>query len=447
VGDDDDSAGVDDADGDGWPAGDDCDDADPAVHPGAPEICDGVADNDCGSDTNEHGVAAGDSIQDAIDAATDGDLVCVEAGTYHEDIDLGGKAVQVVGVEGPRSTTIRGTGATSVVTIASGEGLDTVLAGFTVRGGDAGKGGGVYVSNASPTLSRLEVTGNNASTGGCGIAVEHSSAVLSHVQVSGQACPAWGAGIYLHEMDGTLDNVSVASNTTWGMYGGGMFVSSSAVTMTHVEVSGNYSEEDGGGILVSGGAPALENLLVTGNEAYWGTGGGIYFASAGSVSNAVIHGNWAYRYGGGLFVDDGPTLTNLIVTENTGYYYGGGGIYGSATVSYCDVWANSPDDYGVMADPTGADGNVSASPGFQALSYRLAPSSTLIDAGDPARLDPDGSPSDMGAFGGEHGGAWDMDGDGYPAWWQPTPYDHATYPDEGWDCDDANAAVHPGSGC
>ena len=36
-----------DADGDGWPAGEDCDDSDPDVHPNAPDdTCDGI-DNDC----------------------------------------------------------------------------------------------------------------------------------------------------------------------------------------------------------------------------------------------------------------------------------------------------------------------------------------------------------------------------------------------------------------
>ena len=41
-----------DLDGDGSPASEDCDDSDPAVHPGAIEICDGL-DNNCNTETDE----------------------------------------------------------------------------------------------------------------------------------------------------------------------------------------------------------------------------------------------------------------------------------------------------------------------------------------------------------------------------------------------------------
>ncbi len=38
---------IEDGDSDGWLEGEDCDDADPAVHPEADEICDDGVDNDC----------------------------------------------------------------------------------------------------------------------------------------------------------------------------------------------------------------------------------------------------------------------------------------------------------------------------------------------------------------------------------------------------------------
>jgi len=119
-----------------------------------------------------------------------------------------------------------------------------------------------------------------------------------------------------------------------------------------------------------------------------------------------------------------------------------------------DVWGNTPDEFHGMADPTGQDGNVSVDPGF--LDYdpaataddwdlHLTLSSSLVDAGDPAILDPDGSRSDMGAYGGPYAASWDLDWDGYSEWWRPGAYDAAT--SANMDCDDRDDAVYPGSGC
>lgn len=75
----------------------------------------------------------------------------------------------------------------------------------------------------------------------------------------------------------------------------------------------------------------------------------------------------------------------------------------------------------------------------------LGATSLLIDAGDPTILDPDGSVSDIGAYGGPGAGGFDLDFDGYGEWWLPGPYD----PANSWclDCDDSDPAVYPGSGC
>ena len=109
------------------------------------------------------------------------------------------------------------------------------------------------------------------------------------------------------------------------------------------------------------------------------------------------------------------------------------------------MWGNGPDDWYGLADPTGTDGDLSVDPDLLSGGVHLDAGSALIDAGDPARLDPDGSRSDIGPLGGPYADTFDQDQDGWPGWWLPGPYDATTSP--GMDCDDDDASVYPGSGC
>lgn len=90
----------------------------------------------------DHTVKAGESIQDAIDAADDGETICIEAGTYEESLNI----------TRANGLTIRGAGSDAVTIDASGEpgygvdgvfatdewGSDVTLEGFTLIGPQAG---------------------------------------------------------------------------------------------------------------------------------------------------------------------------------------------------------------------------------------------------------------------------------------------------------------------
>ena len=84
-------------------------------------------------------------------------------------------------------------------------------------------------------------------------------------------------------------------------------------------------------------------------------------------------------------------------------------------------------------------------PVFLDETWHLDAASPLIDAGYPSLRDPDGSRSDIGAWGGADAGGWDLDADGFFSWWRPGAYDAMT--SSGLDCDDEDASVYPAHGC
>jgi predicted outer membrane repeat protein len=185
-----------------------------------------------------------------------------------------------------------------VVTGANGATLD----GFTISGGNADKGGGIYNSSVSPTLSNLVISGNTAS---------------------------WmGGGFYSIGGGPTLTNVTISGNTAGN--GGGMSIFGSSVTLVNVTISDNVASGNGGGIF-GGGSTTLMNVTISGNTAL--KGGGVYAAnSALSLTNTTFSGNQAtgsQDSGGGAILALGGRLTFTNVTiagNNTSSGNGAGGI-------------------------------------------------------------------------------------------------------------------------
>ncbi len=465
---------------------DDCNDAEASVHPGADEFCNG-RDDDCNglvdddaldgawyyadddgdtfgdplslewacsgvendwdcndADASEPQVvdvsAAGTrsdgtatypwtTIQEGIDGADE--CVIVYAGTYHENVDFGGKGVRVTGVEGRDATVVQGESAdAAVVTFASSEGADAELTGFTLTNGGGYAeyfedsytcgsaswtcytytwtwcGGGILVDGATPTLHDLALTENalpEASSWTSGI-------IYYYYEYS------YGGGLCARDTTLSLEDVDVLGN--FADQGGGVWMDEDSVLAWSASIVQGNSATDGAAFLVDGGRLTLNNVLSAWNTAT-DNGGGVLVVDGLLTEVNVTHGGDDASVGAGLYLhgtSTGSVMNTIVYGAATGE-----GVYGDSTATfsglYNDVYGNAGGEYSGVTNPTGSMGNISWEPDFTDVTddgdptdddWTLSATSICVDAGNPSSTyyDTDGSRNDMGAYGGP-GGSWE----------------------------------------
>ena len=353
----------------------------------------------------------------------------------------------------------------------SGEG-----GGLEIRGGVTGTdvyvmgnyaemdGGGILLWAMYASFTRLVVSNNTQvqiwDCGGPGLSCIYADDLQVIDALFSDNHRGYGGGLCLLESaDVELTNVAFIGNSA--VYGGAIRMAVSSMDITHGLFVDNVASNGGGAILLESYGAGIHNSIFVRNMAEDSSGAIGNINCGMSLDHSVVIQNSADdvgAIGGGSF--GGSTITNTTITDNfvlpgsTGVI---GGVTGTDVDFYnCNIYNNQPTDFWHgMTNPIGTDGNISVDPMFLDTSspdpldwdLHLDQASPLVDAGDPSTLDPDGSPSDIGAYGGPNADSWDLDWDGWPLWWQPGHYDHANYPDEGWDCDDLDPTVYPGAGC
>ena len=117
------------------------------------------------------------TVQGAIDAASDGDVVRIKPGVYLENLSLAGKTITLESTDGPEVTIIDANDTGTVITLESGEGPETLIRGLTLKGGNA-TGSAIYCLGSSPTIEDNVIRNNSASSLGAATWFEQSAAVI-----------------------------------------------------------------------------------------------------------------------------------------------------------------------------------------------------------------------------------------------------------------------------
>ncbi len=260
---------------------------------------------------------AATTIQRAISASSNNDIILVSNGTYTASgaqvVDIT-KSLDIRGIYGRELTIIDGQNARRCVKMTvNTAGNPIYLSGFTIMNGLTNTGGGVYKEYA------------------------RDMHIADCVIVSNSATTSHGGGVratsYL-----TLSNCMVIDNRTTGpsTFGGGI-ASSLKLRLTECVIARNEAITFGGGIYVSAGQLDVFASLISSNTSLV-HGAGFYLASAGQcvVNQSTVEYNSASSQGGGLWTSAATTnlnISNCLICCNSAGSSGGSDASGAGILS------------------------------------------------------------------------------------------------------------------
>jgi len=293
--------------------------------------------------------AAATNIQTAINAAVDGDLILVSPGMYRERINFNGKAITIRSLDPPdpavrAETIIDGGGEGPVVLFSSSETTNSVLAGFTITGGNnpGQSGGGIRaVNTASPRIEHNLIVSNSAQWGG-GFASVFAGAstpvIVNNVFEQNSAVGGSGGAVYLqNEAHAIITGNVIRANSA--RFGGGIAAQTDSVPEIRGNVvEGNTALDQGGGIRLTGGTVWDSSIVSNwaGNQ-----GGGVYLSGASEIHDSLISQNVSTNWGGGAYVRDDAKMFDCVVASNSSVFAGGAIAINNARIHGSSFVANT----------------------------------------------------------------------------------------------------------
>jgi len=318
-------------------------------------------------------VNPGGSIQTGINAASPGDTVLVNDGTYNEAGIVMKPGVKLRGASDDTTAVLIDAGNPPImdgIFYVTDCGDTTEIRGMTLARGTTAsvapyQGGGIKLVNSSPELINLMFIECSALGQGGAIFCDSSSPTLMNVCLKGNAAYAGGGGgmSLINGSNPHLQDCSLIMNSAQA--GGNISCDQSSPVLTDCFFAGGATQNDGDGMyLTDNSNPQLTN-----------------------VSFGMMQSNLPNSYGQCVYmeVNSDPVFTNVCF-QNSGLGYGPL-LYSQESTSTptftccnCYAWGPNSSTYGgFITDPTGSDGNISMDPLYcDAVNWDLT-----VDAGSP----------------------------------------------------------------
>ncbi|UCG47658.1 MAG: right-handed parallel beta-helix repeat-containing protein [Phycisphaerales bacterium] len=312
------------------------------------------------------------TIQAAVDAASDDDIILVADGLYsgdgNRDIQLQSKSITIRSENGPQTCIIDCNGSADDphrgFYFSNASGL--LLSGFTIINGYAGDyGGAMRFSAGAPNIADCAMIGSYAKRGGA-VYCTNSNPTFTRCRFLANRAEVFGAGIYNNNGDSTFvdctfsKNLCASSGAAVGIYG-------RAPKFTGCAFYANVAQSGGGGAVSSTSAsPTFRNCIFARNSGLYGgaienNGSRIvaanctFTANTSSVATALCTNYGPYPSVTNCIIWDGPNpiwdtgLPQTIVTYSN--VSGGWAGLGNIEADPCFVASDYWDPNGTPGDP------------------------------------------------------------------------------------------------
>ncbi len=334
------------------------------------------------------------TIQEGVNAASDGDTVLVHPGTYYENVNISNKSITLASLylttqdTSYVSQTVIDAGGSGVVLWVSS---NVRISGMTVTGGNCGI---VCLGSNNVIMEQLIITGNSGGfiLGGAGVWIDgcidlrFNDVIITDNIVDDEG---FGGGISCTNSDPVFHNVKISNNTitslNYDTHGGGISCWNSSPIFENCLFINNSAKFGGAVYCTHGSNPVFRNVVFAGNN--WGEGWGMgsvlfledyWGTNFPSLINCTMTGNAGVWQNINLISCgwSNPCLSNVTVTNSISWYNEWDDDLEESTVSYSNVGGGGQ----------AGTGNISIEPLFLGTGehpYQLSPDSPCIDAGTP----------------------------------------------------------------